>query len=91
VKVSDEQILRAIPALARASGVFGEPAAAAALAGLQEAVRLGSVDPSWTAVLLCTGSGLKDVAAAVEFAGEPKVLGAEPAALDALFGASSPF
>ncbi len=38
VRVSDEEILGAIPILARGSGVFGEPAGAAAYAGLVKAV-----------------------------------------------------
>jgi len=87
VKVSDEQILAAIPAQARASGVFGEPAAAAALAGLSEAARLGIVQGSWTAVLINTGNGLKDVASAMKVAGEPRVIGPEVASLEKLFGA----
>ncbi len=85
IKVGDEEILRAIPELARASGVFGEPAAAAGLAGLKEAVRRGLVDTSWTAVLLNTGSGLKDVASAMKVAGQPRVISPDPAALEALY------
>jgi threonine synthase len=38
IKVGDEDILAAIPVLARGSGVFAEPAAAAAYAGLVKAV-----------------------------------------------------
>ncbi|MBT8073808.1 MAG: threonine synthase, partial [Xanthomonadales bacterium] len=38
VTVSDEEILRAIPEMARASGVFAEPAAAAPWAGLKQLV-----------------------------------------------------
>lgn len=52
--------------------------------------RLGLLDPSWTAVLLNSGSGLEDVAAARKVAGEPRVIRADPAALDALFGVSAP-
>ncbi len=43
VTVSDEEILAAIPALARGCGVFGEPAGATAYAGLVKAVELGLV------------------------------------------------
>jgi threonine synthase len=85
IKVSDEEILRAIPELARASGVFGEPAAAASLAGLKEAVRRGLVDPSSTVVLLNTGSGLKDVGSAMKAAGQPTIISPEPSALEALY------
>ncbi|MCB2224030.1 MAG: threonine synthase [Actinobacteria bacterium] len=86
VVVSDDQILAAIPAMARGSGVFGEPAGAAAYAGLVEASRLGLVGEHDRVVVLNTGSGLKDVAsarAAAEAAGAEAVLiSADVAALD---------
>jgi threonine synthase len=62
--VPDSAILRAIPRLATLTGVFAEPAAAAALAGLEAALDTGLVDRRERVVLLITGSGLKDVAAA---------------------------
>lgn len=71
VIVSDEEILQAIPALARGCGVFAEPAAAAAYAGLVKAVEQGQVDPDECIVVLATGSGLKDIRSAMESAGEP--------------------
>ena len=43
VRVSDDEILAALPVLARGSGVFAEPAGAAAYAGLQAAVAAGLV------------------------------------------------
>lgn len=64
VTVSDDEILAAIPDLARGSGVFAEPAAAASLAGLRRAAARGLVGEGDRVVLLSTGSGLKDVAAA---------------------------
>jgi threonine synthase len=64
IRVSDEEILAAIPALARGCGVFAEPAAAASYAGLVEATRRGQIEPDERVVVLATGSGLKDVAAA---------------------------
>lgn len=64
VRVSDEAIRAAIPRLASLTGVFAEPAAAAALAGLEAALRQGLVESGERVVLLVTGSGLKDVAAA---------------------------
>jgi threonine synthase len=68
VTVDDEQILEAIPALAQASGVFGEPAAAAAYAGLVTAAGKGLVGPDDEVAVLNTGNGLKNVAAAREAA-----------------------
>jgi threonine synthase len=64
VLVSDDAILDAIGELARATGVFAEPAAAAALAGLLAALDEGQVRRDERVALLVTGSGLKDVAAA---------------------------
>lgn len=61
ITVSDEEILAAIPALARGSGVFAEPAGAAAYAGLVKAVDRGMVSADERIVVLNTGSGLKDV------------------------------
>ena len=62
VTVSDEEILGAIPLLARGCGVFAEPAGAAAHAGLIKAVEQGLVAADERIVVLNTGSGLKDVA-----------------------------
>lgn len=64
VIVTDEAILDAVATLARTTGVFAEPAAAAALAGLFAALDEGLVARDERVVLLVTGSGLKDVAAA---------------------------
>jgi threonine synthase len=90
VTVSDDEILAAIPALARASGIFGEPAAATGLAALQKASREGLLDPTWTVVMLNTGNGLKDINAAItaasKVAAEPRVIPADLACLEGLFG-----
>ncbi len=62
VRVSDEQILAAQGRLARSAGLFTEPAGAAAFAGflhMRSELPQGAV-----AVVLATGNGLKDVAAA---------------------------
>lgn len=74
IKVTDEEILAAIPALARGCGVFAEPAAAAAYAGLVKAVEQGLVHPDERIVVLSTGNGLKDIAAARKSVGEPLVV-----------------
>jgi threonine synthase len=66
LRVQDDEILAAIPALARGSGVFAEPAGAAPYAGLLAAVDRGLVDQSDRVVLLATGSGLKDVGSAMK-------------------------
>jgi len=71
LRVSDEEILAAIPALARGCGVFAEPAAAAAYAGLVKAVGRGLVGADEQVVVLATGSGLKDVASVMKATGQP--------------------
>ena len=66
IRVSDDDILDAVPAMAGGAGVFAEPAGAAAYAGLIAAVDRGLVSPSDEVVVLSTGSGLKDVASAMK-------------------------
>lgn len=61
VRVSDDEILAAIPALARSCGVFCEPAGAAALAGLSAAVEQGLIKSGERVLLVATGNGLKDI------------------------------
>jgi len=58
IVVDDEQIFKAVVSLARQGGVFAEPGAAAAFAGM---TAWGSKDIDETTVVLVTGSGLKDV------------------------------
>ena len=74
IKVTDDEILAAIPVLARGSGVFAEPAGAAAYAGLVTAVADGLVDPDERIVVLSTGNGLKDIASARKSVGEPMLV-----------------
>ena len=69
--VPDAEILSAIPEIARGAGVFAEPAASCAWAGLKKAAKDGIVKPDETVVCMCTGNGLKDVASARKAAGEP--------------------
>jgi threonine synthase len=64
VAVSDDAILDAVLHLAATTGVFAEPAGAASLAGLHAALEEGLLARDERVVLLVTGSGLKDVAAA---------------------------
>jgi threonine synthase len=84
LRVQDDEILAAIPALARGSGVFAEPAGAAPYAGLLAAVDRGLVDQSDRVVLLATGSGLKDVGSAMKAVA---AVGTEPMRVDPNIGA----
>jgi threonine synthase len=74
VLVEDAAILQAILPLARLGGVFAEPAGATAYAGLLQAWCDGLVQPEETLVVINTGSGLKDVRAAMEVTGEVRVI-----------------
>jgi threonine synthase len=64
VIVTDRAIQEAIPRLGGLTGVFAEPAGAAALAGLDAALAEGLIDRDERVVLMITGTGLKDIAAA---------------------------
>ena len=64
VNVSDEEILKALAELGRA-GIFAEPAGAAAYAGLVKGAGSGVVGSEDPILVLNTGSGLKDVRAAM--------------------------
>jgi threonine synthase len=64
--LSDDEILAAIPQLARSTGIFAEPAGAAAYAGLVNAVNRKLVTADEKIVVLNTGNGLKDVTGAMQ-------------------------
>jgi threonine synthase len=70
VTVSDDEILDAILTLARATGVFAEPAGAASYAGLLRLARAGTLEGKSAAVVV-SGNGLKDVASARQRVGAP--------------------
>jgi threonine synthase len=68
--VSDEEILDAMR-LAGRHGVFAEPAAAAAMAGVVSAVESKTIAPTDRVLVMITGSGLKDTKNAIRAAGRP--------------------
>jgi threonine synthase len=65
VRVSDEEIREALRSLPRETGVFVEPAAAAAYAGFLKMTAAGQLPVDARVVLLMTGSGLKDIDTAI--------------------------
>jgi threonine synthase len=71
INVSDDEILDAMRYTGRLAGIFAEPAAATAVAGLRRAVDEGIVGRRSTAVALITGNGLKDVQSARAAVGAP--------------------
>ena len=68
--VSDEQILAAQRDLAAHDGVFVEPASAAGIAGLLQALAAGESYAGRTVVVTVTGHGLKDTVTALEGFGQ---------------------
>jgi threonine synthase len=65
VLVSDAEILSAISKLGKV-GIFAEPAGATAYAGFLKALERGMINPEDAILVLNTGSGLKDVGAAMK-------------------------
>jgi threonine synthase len=80
VVVPDAEILKGIAALGKV-GIFAEPAGATAYAGLVQALDRGLVDPSDPILVVNTGSGLKDVRAAMMAVQEAPII---PPELDAV-------
>jgi threonine synthase len=85
VKVSDEEIITAISRLARSTGVFAEPAGAAAFAGFIKHCETGAIKPDESALLMLTGNGLKDVEAARRASSEPLRIEPDVAELDRIW------
>lgn len=73
VIVSDEEILAAITELGKA-GIFAEPAGATSYAGLVKAVDMGLIGSESPVMVINTGSGLKDVKAAMRASGEAPII-----------------
>jgi len=71
--VKDQQILQAISDLGEV-GIFAEPAGATAYAGLKQALEDGLVAVDDPILVMNTGSGLKDVKAAKQAAGDAPVI-----------------
>lgn len=84
VAVSDEEIIAAIPRLARTTGIFAEPGAAAALAGFIKLRERGVIQSDESVALVITGSGLKDINTARRSVGEPLRIQPDVAELDKL-------
>ncbi len=84
VIVEDQAILDGIADLGKV-GIFSEPAASTAFAGLKKALADGLISPDEPALVLLTGSGLKDVKAAMRAAGEAPVIAPNLEALNTHF------
>ncbi len=66
LSVSDIQIMEASRLLSKNTGLFAEPAAAAAFAGFLEFNKIKLIPDNSSNIVLLTGSGLKDLNALKE-------------------------
>jgi threonine synthase len=82
INVSDPEILEAMRYTGRLAGIFAEPAAATAVAGLRRALEEGRIARRSSVVALITGNGLKDVQSARSAAGLPYDISPDGAALE---------
>lgn len=64
INVSDDEILEAMRYTGRLTGIFAEPAAATAVAGVRRAVMEGLIGRRASVLAVITGNGLKDIRAA---------------------------
>lgn len=71
VNVTDEEIMAAQKLLGCTCGVFGEPAGVTGTAGVKKLCQQGILGKNDTVVSVVTGNGLKDVANAIKFCGDP--------------------
>jgi threonine synthase len=74
IEATDNEMLEAMQALATKTGVFAEPASAAACVGLTKSRASGLIRPDDEVVLQLTGSGLKDTRSALRAAGKPTIV-----------------
>jgi len=73
ILVPDSEIIAAIAELG-AVGIFAEPAGSTSYAGLVKAVKDGLIGSDDPVVVINTGSGLKDVKAAMQAAGDAPII-----------------
>lgn len=74
ISVKDEEILNAIPLLGKLTGVFGEPAGVAPLAGLIKMKNEDKIGENEKIVVIISGNGLKDIESAIKSTGEPNYI-----------------
>lgn len=86
INVSDSEILKMMSLLGKTTGVFGEPAGVAGLAGLKKMVDRGVIKKDEKAVAVITGNGLKDIKNSRNAAGEPVKVKPSMANLEQILG-----
>jgi threonine synthase len=78
IAVEDAAIAAAGFKLAARTGIFGEPAGVASLAGVLAAREAGTLGPKDTVCVMVTGSGLKDVRGGTAAAPPARRVSADP-------------
>jgi len=86
IAVSDDEILNASQNLGSNTGLFAEPAAAAAFAGFITYCNNDILEAGSNNIVLLTGSGLKDIEAFKEFIPQLKVIDPDPNELIKVIG-----
>jgi threonine synthase len=84
VNVTDHEIMEAQRMIGMTCGVFGEPAGVTGTAGLRKLCQEGRIPSDASVVSVITGNGLKDVANAIKYCGEPISI---PPSMEQLIGA----
>jgi threonine synthase len=90
VTVTDEAILDAGHLLGRYAGIFAEPAAATALAGVLALRQRGDIAPDDRVAVLVTGNGLKDPQTTAQGTPEPLRVAPKDSVLDEVLAAVDP-
>jgi len=84
INVADEEILEAMRNAGRLTGVFAEPAGAAAVAGVARAVQQGIIDSKASVLAVVTGNGLKDIHSAQSAVTKPFDIPPDGSGLEAI-------
>jgi threonine synthase len=84
INVKDEEILEAMRYTGRLTGIFAEPAAATAVAGVRRAVEDRIIGRHASVLAVITGNGLKDIRAARSAVTEPFEIAPDGTGLEAI-------
>jgi len=84
INVEDDEILEAMRCTGRLTGMFAEPAAATAVAGVRRAVEEGVIGRKQTVLAVVTGNGLKDIRSAQSAVTKPFDIAPDGAGLEAI-------
>jgi threonine synthase len=82
VSVEDSEILDSIAVIAKHTGIFVEPAAAASYAGVRKAIDEKIITSSDSVVMIFTGNGLKDIESVKKIVKSPIMIENEATELD---------